>query len=619
MKRIYLLMIGALSIGALQAQQGVTLEKSIMSKNNIKQDRPATTPLVPSKSTVLWANELDTPAEWILSNSSNPDADWELTSTWPANLDANGFDAPLHASAANGYAVIDSDQYGENGTQNAVLEYDGVLDFSADPNVVLQFSSYQRRFTAATDQYYFEYSIDGGTTWDDIELMPNFGTNTTSDNPRLETVNVTSAIGGEATVQFRFRYIGAWGWFWSIDDVKFIEPEDYDLRTESLGFYAGDMSAVDPEIADGVEYYMLPESQITAVNKFTAVVENIGALDQANAKLSVDVLDGATGNSLQLLEGDTRPLLVSESDSFEVNQAYTYPGDGEYVYKYFSSPDQDDLNTSNDTILSSPIMVGTSAYARDNGIATGVITNSANNTGSQFSVGNLFEFFGPFSISSVDVAIGNNPDYVGQFIYAIVYRYDPATGNFDFVFDSQDYEIQSGDEGGFVTIPLIDMNGGDGSIQAQDGEIYLVTAGHYGGTDQIGFLMAQEVADISVIFFDAAGELGIFGGMSAVMIRPSEQNFASIDNASNNNFNINVYPNPVQGEANVSFELENASDVAVSLTDMSGKVVYSDNIANVAAGKNQLTIPTEGLSNGVYFYNFAAGNNIVTEKIVINK
>lgn len=612
-------MIGALSIGALQAQQGVTLEKSIMSKNNVKQDKPVTTPLTSEKATVLWSNELNTPGEWILSNTSSPDADWELTSTWPTNLGTTaGFDAPLHASAANGYAVIDSDQYGENGTQNAVLEYDGVIDFSADPNVLLEFSTYQRRFTAETDQYYIEFSTDGGANWDQVELMPNFGTNTTSDNPRIESVNVTSLIGGQATVQFRFRYIGAWGWFWSIDDVKFVEPEDYDLRTSSLGFYAGDMSSVDPEIADGVEYYMLPESQITAVNKFTAVVENIGSLDQTAANLNVDVLDGATGNSLQLLEGLDRPLLVSESDSFEVDQPYTYPGAGEYIYKYFSSPDQPDLNTGNDTISSSPIMVGTSAYARDNGIATGVITNSADNTGSQFSVGNVFEFFGPFSMSSVDVAIGNNAAYVGQFIYAIVYRYDPATGNFDYVFDSQDYEIQSGDEGGFVTIPLVDANGGDATIEAQSGEIYLVTAGHYGGTDQIGFLMAQEVADVSVFFYDAAGELGLFGGMSAVMIRPSEENFASVDNVSNN-FNINVYPNPVQGEANVSFELENASDVAVSLTDMSGKEVFSENIANVAAGKNQLTIPTEGLSNGVYFYNFAAGNNIVTEKIVINK
>ena len=620
MKRIYLLMFGALSVGTLQAQQGVTLKKSIMEKNKFNIDKPITSSITPSKATVLWSNELDTPSEWILTNNSNPDADWELTSTWPTNLGTTGgFDAPLHASVANGYAVIDSDQYGENGTQDAYLEYDGVIDFSADPNVTLEFSTYHRRFTPATDQYFVEFSIDGGTTWEEVELMSNFGTNTTSDNPRIESVNVSSIIGGEATVQFRFRYVGAWGWFWSVDDVKFVEPEDYDLRTSTTGFYSGDMSSVATELADGVEYYMLPESQITSVNKFTAVVENIGALDQTNAMLSIDVLDNSNGTSLDLLQGMGSELLVGASDSLEVIDTYTYPGAGEYAYKYYSSPDQPDLNTTNDTVTTEPIMVGTTSYARDNGLATGIITNSADNAGSQFSVGNLFEFFGPFSISSVNVAIGNNEAYIGQNIYVIIYKYNTTDGTFDFQFDSQDYQIQSGDEGGFVTIPLVDINGGDGTVEAEAGDIFLVTVGHYGGEDEIGFLMAQQVEDISVFFYDAAGELGSFADMSAVMIRPSEENFVSVDEVAGANFNINVYPNPVQGEANVSFELENASDVAVSLTDMSGKVVFSENIANVAAGKNQLTIPTEGLSNGVYFYNFAAGNNIVTEKIVINK
>lgn len=82
---------------------------------------------------------------------------------------------------------------------------------------------------------------------------------------------------------------------------------------------------------------------------------------------------------------------------------------------------------------------------------------------------------------------------------------------------------------------------------------------------------------------------------------------------------MNVYPNPANEEATVSFELANASDVAITVTDLSGKAVYSTSMSNVAAGLTEVAINTSSLSNGVYVVNVASDNAVSTQQLVIRK
>lgn len=143
-------------------------------------------------------------------------------------------------------------------------------------------------------------------------------------------------------------------------------------------------------------------------------------------------------------------------------------------------------------------------------------------------------------------------------------------------------------------------------------------AGHFGGID-VGFLMAQSVNDRSALFFDAGNQLGFFQDMNALMIRPSTVSFVNTNELTANNFNLVAYPNPAENQTTIAFELENTSDVTVTVTDMSGKVMLNEVMINAGAGKNELNISTANFANGMYFLNLSTGNINAQKKIVVNK
>ncbi len=82
---------------------------------------------------------------------------------------------------------------------------------------------------------------------------------------------------------------------------------------------------------------------------------------------------------------------------------------------------------------------------------------------------------------------------------------------------------------------------------------------------------------------------------------------------------FNVYPNPATENVEVSYALKNNSTVNVTITDLSGKVVYAYNLGNKVAGAHALNVNTTTFSNGIYVVNFATDNAVITEKLVIRK
>jgi hypothetical protein len=50
---------------------------------------------------------------------------------------------------------------------------------------------------------------------------------------------------------------------------------------------------------------------------------------------------------------------------------------------------------------------------------------------------------------------------------------------------------------------------------------------------------------------------------------------------------------------------------------LAGNAVYTNNVANAAAGKYEFAINTTGMAAGVYTVNFTANNTVVTKKLVI--
>ena len=87
----------------------------------------------------------------------------------------------------------------------------------------------------------------------------------------------------------------------------------------------------------------------------------------------------------------------------------------------------------------------------------------------------------------------------------------------------------------------------------------------------------------------------------------------------NNTINsFNVFPNPTSDFAVINFELNKTADVEISITDMTGKVVYSSALSNVN-GVKSINISAENMNNGIYFVNINSNGSKMSQKLTINK
>lgn len=82
--------------------------------------------------------------------------------------------------------------------------------------------------------------------------------------------------------------------------------------------------------------------------------------------------------------------------------------------------------------------------------------------------------------------------------------------------------------------------------------------------------------------------------------------------------NLNVYPNPTQGEATLSFNIdEELSDITIGLFDIIGKKIMDIHSGSLQMGNNKFTINTTNYEKGVYFIKINnKGNNILKKLIV---
>ncbi len=80
---------------------------------------------------------------------------------------------------------------------------------------------------------------------------------------------------------------------------------------------------------------------------------------------------------------------------------------------------------------------------------------------------------------------------------------------------------------------------------------------------------------------------------------------------------VDIYPNPVQGEANISFNLNRRSPVMIKIHDASGKVLKQFQLNNATEGKNDFTFNCNELNSGVYILNLQADNSVQNTKFIV--
>jgi len=103
-------------------------------------------------------------------------------------------------------------------------------------------------------------------------------------------------------------------------------------------------------------------------------------------------------------------------------------------------------------------------------------------------------------------------------------------------------------------------------------------------------------------------------------------NFTTIGAAcklnNNSNYNIeksinevNVFPNPTQGISHVSFFSDNEMDVYISLYDLTGKILFSNDVYAIK-GENLTSISLTDFPNGIYHLQISSEEMIISKKII---
>jgi len=132
-------------------------------------------------------------------------------------------------TAFNGFAILDSDNYGDGGSQNADL-ITSTFNFSGCSEVKLNFEHYFRSYS--TSSATVSYSLDGGSTW--IVIQAWTGSSTT--NAAAYSKDLSVEVAGHSNVKFKWNYTGSWSYYWAIDDIeiKTAKALSHDLKVKSI-------------------------------------------------------------------------------------------------------------------------------------------------------------------------------------------------------------------------------------------------------------------------------------------------------------------------------------------------------------------------------------------------
>ena len=131
------------------------------------------------------------------------------------------------------------------------------------------------------------------------------------------------------------------------------------------------------------------------------------------------------------------------------------------------------------------------------------------------------------------------------------------------------------------------------------------------------------------MFGKSADSIGIF--FSSSKLTPTGRgigNYLTVDdvvlwshnvgiavNASNKS-NAFVYPNPAGNFVNVQFELNASTNVTISLVDLNGRKVQSNNYS-LTNGKQQIKFDLQNITDGSYLVVISEGNNSIYSKAIV--
>lgn len=594
MKKVYLGLFTLVIAGSASAQ---LMNKNLRSAQKIQNigEVPAKVNHNLEKAVAFWTNDFSTSSDWAIANAGGTGSPAHTLGDWAITTNVNAIPVAAltpagHTTAANGYALINSDAAGSGQTQNATIVTAAAIDCSGKPNVSMVFQQSTRHFQ---ELYYVVVSADGGATWTDFQVNTSMAVNTNSANPALAQVNISSVAANQANVKIGFRYVGAYDWFWAVDDVQLVETDNYDLA--STGYYWGVEGTWGPRLP----YYQTPIAQINPIH-FAGLIENKGAMTQSDVTFSAAIASASyAGTSPQ------GALAPNQADTFDIAATFLPAASvASFTVTGMANSGQTDANTADNAAPALAFATTQTTFARD----AQVVQAGSYNQGQGYEMGNIFDVTANQTLTGVDVFVAATSTANCQ-IYGLLYSIDAGTGDFVYAQPTALHTVTSGELGTMITLPL------SASYPLLAGNSYLLVVGSYGdgGATDDFVVGTSGISEAQTTFYlDGNENTGTwYYSTSTPMVR---MNFSTSLSVSENtaNVDVNVYPNPVVGEATI--EVNGAVASTITVVDLAGKVVYT---TNATEGTSKVSFSTANFSAGVYTVNVATSAGTVTKKMVV--
>jgi len=609
---------------------------------------------------VIWSHDcnVDSCSSWVFDNGSpiagspweDIDLNFECTVEGPAgpyNQWAGGTGdgsaaSPMNSTTANnGLLIVDSDLFGADANYDAAWIENSWVQ-TADPidcsslefvsiSMETRYRCWDNGASDDSEKCLIEVSRDG-VNWPSIEtfaeidgtidygdgelvasrweVFPGFETSDGTDNPSLVEFDITTAAGGQEQIWVRFRWSGTWGYSWEIDDIQIYQTPANDLRIDNYTSYTDYFTT-------GVyEAGVFAAGQLSELQA-AAKVYNVGYLDQEGSTLAL----GVNGSEV----GASDPITISYQTDDTLRVVYDMSEVGTYDLSYTVSATVEDENPGNNT-ASQSFEVSNLHYGRDNGTMVAEFPGEGTD---DFIALAPYDIFEDVTVYAIDVAI--------------VAGSEDGTPVIAHLFDGADENYITEQYGGLiVSTSELDLAAQYSNDGTEDDVLWytlvleepttlpagsVIGAGfeHYGGS-------SVQIWESQYTYDNTAFVYGPFGSGSAYdwyytnetpMVRlnlnPDATNTVSVKEVAAANFQFYpLAPNPANASTRLQYRLDQNSDVALEVRDITGKLVTRINRGTQAVGYHSITLDVDEYNAGVYMTTLVVNGARATERLLVD-
>jgi hypothetical protein len=576
----------------------------------------------------------------------------------------------------NGVLMMDADRWNSTSTeenptpgaltQNPLLSalVSPPLDLTAAADgALITFYQYLRLCCSGYSAS-FDLSLDGGNTWIPYDVFTPYGSGNTDINQQI-SINISDVLASASDLtdcRMRFFWNGSQShYFWMVDDIAVVSlPENdliagttwvnnwYDAVTDFLN---GDILAV--EYLNTLDYRVTPDYVLRPHN-FAMVVTNGGSALQTGVTLTVEVT--TPGGSVVSFDSDPIELESGAGDTLTIPNIM--PGTdfpieiGQYSFAYSVSADVEDDRP--DDNVGTTRVTSISDDASNNGFAI-FRNDNANYAGAYTTLGQdviwatNYIFTEPttdqLAITHVEAVFLFAADFAetiaGEVVYFNVRRgsvldedpdnpdapvttvfFDPENPllyeDSDIEFTIEESDIWISTDGlpyiwaSFELPTPIPVETGI-PYQAE----YRVPAAGEGIVYPPVTNNQERFASLVYDFADAAW----FNlGNNAMPLRFRTSSASSVEEITYES-GIQLtqnYPNPFIDNTRIIFQMDQTVDVSLEVYDLAGKLVFTEDLGNRAAGVNHIYDFARGdLAAGLYTYSLVSAEGRVTRKMTI--